>query len=140
MAIRLIKKRVLLRDRLRKVGVINTHDLLKKFGVPGKTDVAVHYYRPEPRMVRGPHSNVFSPSHKTDPQAHWSDHGCKAFTGNRAESSEEAIAWATEKYGIKEWVPDPTGMAVRVPKSVRDAVMAALEKVENDPGGVAQGG
>ena len=89
---------------LRATGVINTHDLLKRFGDKGR-DVAVSYYVRDARGVMPSSSKVWSPTFKTDPQAHWTDYGSKAFSGNRAESFPLAKAWASERYGIKEWAP-----------------------------------
>jgi hypothetical protein len=48
----------------------------------------------------------------TDPEAHWTDYGSKTFScsfSRRAEQLEEAKHWASEKYGIEEWVHDPFG-------------------------------
>ena len=49
----------------------------------------------------------------TDPKGHWRDNGHKTFTVYRREEKEaklkEAIAWASKRYGIKEWERDPWG-------------------------------
>jgi len=137
MAIRIAKPRKLpLKKRLEKIGIINTWDLLKKFGVPHKTDIAISYYPPEGRSVRPARSQVWSLSHRTDPKASWYDYGKKSFTGYHDESVPEAVKWATEKYGITEWAVDPTYPSGRVPKVLRDMAVAALAKFEEmDHGG-----
>jgi len=131
--IRIVRPRKLpLKKRLAKIGVINTWDLLKKFGVPHKTDIVVSYYPPESRSVRPARSHVSSPSHRTDPKASWYDYGNKSFPGYRDESVPEAVKWATETYGITEWAVDPTDPSGRVPKVVRDMAVAALTAYEKE--------
>lgn len=71
---------------------------------------------------------VWSPSFITDPKAHWSDHGRKAFVGNRSKSMPQALAWATETYGITEWVPSPFGGS-KIPKLVLDKAKEFLKGV-----------
>lgn len=47
---------------------------------------------------------------QTDPKAHWTDNGCKAFSGRmRSPALDEAKKWASERFGIAEWVRDPFG-------------------------------
>lgn len=48
----------------------------------------------------------------TDRRAYWRDYGCKTFvcdSTNRDAKLDEAKRWATEEYGITEWVRDPFG-------------------------------
>lgn len=118
-----------LSEGLRAMGIFNTHELLKRFGVKGK-DVAVSYCPPLPRMVQAARSYVYSPSHKTDEQAGWYDYGRKAFIGKQAESMPRALAWASELYEIDEWAPDPTSRGSKVPKYVADAARAAVNDRE----------
>jgi hypothetical protein len=121
-----------LEDQLRAIRVFNTHELLLRFGVPGR-DVGLTYYPPETRSVRPNMTKVYSPTFKTNPKAHWSDYFCKVFIGNRAESMPEAQAWASEQYGITEWAPDPTSRGGKVPKYVVDAAKAAVKKELDKP-------
>lgn len=49
---------------------------------------------------------------KTDPSGPWYDHGDKSFVACRADKEDrlnEAKAWASERYGIKEWAKTPFG-------------------------------
>ena len=117
-------------DRFRSIKVFNTHELLLRFGEKGKTDVAVSYTAYEARSMRGNATTIYSPSHKTDPNGAWYTYGHKSFVGNRAESLPEALAWASDRYGIPldDWVPDPTQRGSYVPRDVREKALAALKK------------
>jgi len=47
---------------------------------------------------------------QTDPKAHWTDNGCKTFDGKKhSEAKQQAMDWASEKYGVEDWVRDPFG-------------------------------
>lgn len=110
----------LLSEKLRTHRIINVFDLLSRFGEKGK-DICVTYSpRPSGRMgICGCNkSSVYSTSHKTDPHASWNDNGCKVFVGKRSESLPAAIQWATEKYGITEWVNNPCYGGGKVPAYV----------------------
>ena len=108
--------------------VINTHDQLLRWK---QTDLK---FRPVAITVshsfgtRSPSINgwkVYSPWVKTDPDAHWSDNGCKFFGyfeqggSNKKESMKsallEAMAWASERYGPFEWERNRMGAYVPVP-------------------------
>ncbi len=107
---------------LRAVGVINTWDLLQRFA-DQKDDVAVSYVpRPAGRMgiAQYSKSQVWTSRRIGRGDA-------KTFAGNRAASFGVAKAWATEKYGITEWVTSPgaDGGTV-IPKSVYDRAVAAV--------------
>jgi hypothetical protein len=115
-------------DALRAIGVINTHDLLKRFGDLHK-DVACHFHGDSSREVCGPRTNVYSPSRQTDPKAHYSNYGCKTFGGGFAESMPLALAWASKRYRIKSWVVDPTNRSCRVPIVVRERALTAIAKI-----------
>jgi hypothetical protein len=114
-----------LQDNLRFIGVFNAHILLSRFAEPGK-DVACSYSPPEPRACRCATAHVWSPSHKTNPKGHWSDYGKMAFVGYKKESMPKAIAWATERYGVTKWVPDPTNRSTMIPEAAREAAIAAI--------------
>ena len=49
----------------------------------------------------------------TDEDAHWRDNGKKTFNVRRREDKapqlSEAMAWAGERYGVKEWAKTPFG-------------------------------
>lgn len=105
---------------LREGGIINAHDILKRFGTKG-TDVAISY-TPSGGMDYA-HTSVFSPSHQTDPEAGLRRGHHKTFSGKRDVSFPEAKAWATEKYGITEW---ETFADYTVPTYVMDAARAFI--------------
>jgi len=68
---------------LSEVRIINTVDQLRaavSAGViPREQAVAVAYHPAWPRSCRPARSAVFSPLFATDPNAHWSDAGCRVF-------------------------------------------------------------
>lgn len=53
---------------------------------------------------------VVRPGYKTDasPEAHWTDYGHKTFSvfmrEGRVEAEQQAREWASERYGVEEWV------------------------------------
>ena len=58
--------------------------------------------------------SVVAVTAKTDPHGHWRDDGTKVFPcwhplEDKEEHRLEAIAWATERYGITEWERSPFG-------------------------------
>lgn len=109
-----------LADKLREHGVYNTWDVLKRFAEPGK-DVACRFTRCQPREVLPDRTAVFSPSHSTEPDAPWYQHGQEWFSGRMSESMPEAIAWASEKYGVDGWSTSPFSRSERIPTAVLDA-------------------
>lgn len=118
-----------IRDQLRAIGVINTFDILTRFG-NRMTGIACQYHAQQPRSVLGSRTLVWSPFFKTAPNsAAWYDHGNKALVGDRAESLPAAVAWATTVFRIMEWAPCPTDPGnTRIPKCVRDAAIAAARE------------
>lgn len=117
-----------LAEQLMAHRIHNDHNLLRQFGDIGK-NIAVSYRPGQEGRMGVAHCNktvVHSPSFKTDPKSHWSDYGCMSFTGNRSESMPKALAWATETYGITEWVPSPFGGS-KLPKSVLDKAKEFLK-------------
>jgi len=114
-------------DDLRELGIYNVSGMLERFAEKGK-DVACCFTPWAAREMRGNVTHVYSPSHKTNPEAHWMDRGRKAFYGNRKRSMPEAVAWATKQYGVSDWAPCPTDpQSVRIPKVVRERAMAAIK-------------
>jgi|ERR1051325_6282473 hypothetical protein len=73
---------------------------------------------------------VYSPFFKTDPSAAWYDYGSKTFTGNRSESFPKAKAWASETYGITDWLPN--AMRCHVPSIVQKTFPIRRQPVPND--------
>lgn len=118
-----------LSETLRRMKIYNTHDLLIRYGEKGKTDISVSY-SPAHSVFPGRYQ-VYSPSHKTDPNGFWADYGRKSFSGNSKATLEKALVWATEKYGITEWAADPTGGG-KVPKIVRDRAVLMAKQFEKN--------
>jgi hypothetical protein len=109
-------------ERLRAAGIINTWDILTKFAAEG-LDVACDFSGKGPaRSYECAKTRVWRPKHKTDPNAAWYDYGRKTFVGTREESMPLALKWASEKYGITQWVPCPTDRNAKIPKEVLDAL------------------
>lgn len=126
-----------LKDKLREHHIVNTYDLLVKFGVGGR-DVACGFTGAgDARSCRCAATQVWRPKHNTDPRAAWYNYGRKTFVGARAESLPQAIAWATERYGITEWVSDPTDKNTKIPREVLDAALAFL-KANPTPNSITQ--
>ena len=113
-----------LADKLRKMGVYNTHDMLTHFRVRGISPIACVYFPSE--TMRSGRSAVFSPFRKTDPDAAWYDYGGKTFVGKRAASMPQALAWAEAQYGVREWAPSPFGGYI--PKAILDAAKKAAKE------------
>lgn len=113
-----------LADTLREMRVRNTHGILKRFVVLDVTSIGCTYAPAE--RLRPHKSRVYSPFFKTDPDAAWYDYGCKAFVGKRAESMPQALAWATDQYGVSEWAPSPFGGYI--PKAILDAAKKAAKE------------
>lgn len=91
--------------------IVNPHDFCRKGG--GRLFIS-YQSRPPGRMGTCMISGwkVVGIGFKTDPEAHFLDYGCKRFScGSHDKETRlaEAKAWATEKYGITEWIRDPFG-------------------------------
>ena len=109
---------------LEKRGIVNISRLVSKYGRVGQ-DIYVTYSKGQgvvPACAR-----VVSPSRKTDPSAHWTDNGCKSFSGSQRDAVAQAVAWASDEYGITEWAPSPFGNGGKVPKYIVDAVKAFMK-------------
>lgn len=115
-----------LRKRLRAARIFNDYELLLRFAETCKA-VGFAYHIPMPRSAEPCKSLVFSPTHKTDPGAHWTDHGCKVFIGMLAESMPKAEAWASETYGVTEWSTSPFDRTTKIPTA---ALVAAREAMK----------
>lgn len=80
---------------------------------------------------------VHRPGFKTDPDAHWGDHGSKTFSASGkgdAVAQQKALDWASERYGIKEWKRDPFGSYGEtefVDRRVKELKAAVREQAED---------
>lgn len=101
--------------------IINTYDQLNAAvtaGIIPKEQAVAVFFHPA-RSVIPSRCIVCSPFFKTDPSgAAWYDHGDKAFSGRKAESVIEAMAWASKTYGITDWAGN----------RMRDKVPAIVQK------------
>lgn len=99
-----------LRELLRTVNVHNDYNLI---GIQKHSPFV--RYRPQQtgRVSLSAAWQVVVPGYKTDPKAHWQDHGNKTFIvhGQQAkdETFAEARAWAEARFGPITWVKTPYG-------------------------------
>lgn len=101
----------LTRNSWRALGVFNSHQLCQR---GGKGVYVAYIPTDRGRGGHGAYWQVIRPGYKTDPGGPWYNHGHKTFNLWRREEKEakrlEAIAWASERYGITgEWQRDPWG-------------------------------
>lgn len=117
-----------LSEALRAKDIFNDHNLLVRFGKHGQ-NVGISY-SPTDNSRGGTyaHTSVYRPGFKTDPNAHWQDHGCKTFNDKAAVSIPQAIAWATERYKIDKWVPSPFDRNDKIPEYVLIAAKKFLKE------------
>jgi hypothetical protein len=103
----------LTKKQWKELGVSNPHNLLAASG-----NRVMLYYRPQMtgRAYQCAAWQVIHLDEKSNPDAHWRDHGHKTFNvfdpgvkGEKAKYLEEAKAFAKKKYGIKEWERCPWG-------------------------------
>jgi hypothetical protein len=96
-----------LRELLSAVRVFNDYNLI---GVQKHTPIVD--YRSREKWL-SPAWQVWLPGHKTDPKAHWQDHGNKTFIvygqHDKDETFAEARAWAEARFGPITWVKTPYG-------------------------------
>lgn len=100
------------KDTLRRLGLINPYAVAKA----GPEPRVLIDYRPQDLSRVGHHARwqVCDMGFKTDPDGHWDDYGHKTFDcysprKDKEQMRVEAIAWATEQYGIVEWEKSPYG-------------------------------
>lgn len=88
--------------------IVNTWDQLVAAG----GGVAVSYHPANDRACMVASWTVFRVAADrrefvTDPKAHWTDNGRKAFhccgREDKARAEREALAWASERFGVTEW-------------------------------------
>ena len=89
-----------LTEKLRAVGVYNA------YGFAGRGNAYIIYIPAETLSGRWA---VVRPGYRTDPTAHWMEHGNKTFTGSgdKKQGLENSKKWASARYGIKEWERTP---------------------------------
>lgn len=72
---------------------------------------------------------------KTDPDAHWQDYGQKTFgvyaRDEKDRRLQEALAWASEQYGIPAWERSPFG--AYVPTGTVAAMKDRLKQAKANP-------
>lgn len=121
-----------LTDHLRRYGIFNSSGFASARGVLNET---YPLDRPAPRCrIYGDHRivpivdytaaqpgrgyksacwQVTQGAVPTDPGGHWRDNGRKTFNVYEREAKkprlEEALAWASERFGVTEWKRDPFG-------------------------------
>lgn len=104
----------LTKAKLHAMGIRNPHNIASQGPRP---QVVIDYYPQD--LGRGGHGakwKVFEIGVQTDPTAPWYEHGNKAFypryplnKENKDACRDAAMAWAAERYGIKEWERSPFG-------------------------------
>lgn len=137
-------------DRLSRIGVFNDFGFCYESGAVNSKYAVV---RPEPPKIEGLPEVVpfisYTPAETgrgyksanwqiarknfiTDKEAHWRDYGKKTFSVYRREEKaaqlEAALAWASERYGVTEWVKTPFGSYA--PAAFVKARLAQLLEVE----------
>jgi hypothetical protein len=120
-----------LSERFRAVKIYNTHDILKLAGACDKMAIACSYSPSDGTGFGCSKSTVWSPHFKTNPDSSWYDYGCMTFVGKRVESMPKALAWASNQYGIKEWVNCPMNTTDKIPQHVLAIATAWLKHEES---------
>lgn len=97
---------------LRKHGIVNPYDIEKQCGAPPFVFIS-YSAQVTGRAYRNAKWHVVRIGYQTDPRAHRQNNGHKTFDIYRREEKEPqrlaALAWATGRYGITDWVRDPFG-------------------------------
>ena len=109
-----------IQDLLRKNRIFNNYEFLRNFAETKIDDVSIEFYASTGMRVKG--TKIYSPSHETDPGAHWMNNKCQFFIGDKSSTMKKAMVWASEKYKVKEWKPSPFG------GKIPDTVFARLKK------------
>lgn len=106
------------------MAIINTYDQLKAAHAAGfatRLAISISYSAPDKsnsRDVSVANWSVYSPFFQTEPAAPWYDYGCKTFAleindlphrERKAAALKAAMAWATERWLITEWVKNRQG-------------------------------
>lgn len=99
---------------LRAIGIINTWDVVKRYGEAHPEHERGHDVvlcrRLDTSRKRGGQAGAWQvcrPGYKTNPSGHWTDHGHKTFgvygRSVHTEALQQAREWATERYGDQQW-------------------------------------
>jgi hypothetical protein len=115
-----------IKRKLGKHNIHNTHDLIKAFAHDKGKAIMLNYTPASPHIGTDG-TRVYSPFFKTDPDAHFVNHGCKKFFGNFEESMPKAEQWASREYGIDNWSPSPFSRFERVPTEIRERALASTK-------------
>lgn len=118
-------------------GIFNSHDVMTVAKEAGLLPVSVCFSPQETgRSYRAANWRVYCLGMKTDPTAHWTDYGNKTFGISRRNSQEEArqdaLAWATEKFGVQEWDTIPGLRQKYFPKDVAALVKTEIKRVRRE--------
>jgi hypothetical protein len=117
-----------IKARFRAHRIINTYDLVTRFGKKGVDDYAITYHPYASRACEAAKSSVWAPGRVLNGKAHFLDRGAMAFTGDRAKSWPLAIAWGVKTLKVKEWAPCPVSPTEYIPKTVRERALAWLKE------------
>lgn len=106
--------RVTAAQRSQALGIRNAYVLTMRYSnETGLTGVYLSYRTAQKgRWFRSAAWQVIRPGYRTDPEAHWTDHGHKTFDVFRPGDQKgtrlaEAQEWAGARYGVTEWVKIP---------------------------------
>lgn len=119
-------------QRFRAFRIVNTYDLVSRFGTRNVDDYAMTYHPWAPRSVTAARTLIWSPHRKLDANAHFDDHGAVALVGDRAKSRSAALAWAKKHLKIADWAPCPVAPSELIPKTVRERALAWLKEREKE--------
>lgn len=123
-----------LAERLR---IFNPHNASTFAGERGGAGVYVTY-RPEQRgrVYTFAAWQVVRPGYKTDPGGHWMDHGHKTFgvrsVQERSAVLEEALEWASRRYGVTDWEKIPGIRGTYFPAGDARIIRDALQEADGE--------
>ena len=116
-----VSLRNLLREQL---NICNEWELVREFATKGQD---VYCIVVPPVGSRPKRVQVISPSHHTDQNAQYWDNGRKSFIAGANDGAlDDAMKWATTKYGVTEWARSPFDRNARVPAEVVEAAKKKL--------------
>jgi hypothetical protein len=129
-----------IRERFKAALCHNTYNVIAfaiNFGGIEHGVFVKYRYQQTGRAYQSAAWQVMRPGVKTDPKAHWQDHGNKTFyvyTPVRESKEPQrlaAIEWASKRYGFdpQDWVRSPFSDAW-LPRSVLDAALRGLDEYE----------
>lgn len=121
------------KGKIREAKIFNSWELARL--LPAAADQFYISFQPN-TYGRGGQSANFHVIHtriKTDPQGHWMDNGHKSFlifTKDKEATRLEAIEWANQRFGARDWVRDPFGSYQQ--RAVLDAAWQAVDKLKEE--------